>query len=90
MGEASDLSLFFMNGGDMMIEVRVFATLRQGRDKIITMDADDISCAGDIIQKLNIPENEVSILLINGFHQKPESTVKDGDIVALFPPVGGG
>lgn len=73
-----------------MIEVRVFATLRQGRDKIIMMDADGISCAGDIIQKLNIPKEEVSILLINGFHQKPESTVKDGDIVALFPPVGGG
>lgn len=90
MGEASDLSLFFMNGGDIMIEVRVFATLRQGRDKIIMMNANDISCAGDIIQKLNIPEDEVSILLINGFHQKPESNVNDGDIVALFPPVGGG
>ena len=38
----------------------------------------------------NIPQEEVSILLINGFHHKPESEVKDGDIVALFPPVGGG
>lgn len=73
-----------------MIEVRVFATLRKGRDKIIMMDADTVSCARDIIQKLDIPEEEVSILLINGFHQKPESLVKDGDIVALFPPVGGG
>lgn len=73
-----------------MIEVRVFATLRKGRDKIIMMDADIVSCARDIIQKLDIPEEEVSILLINGFHQKPESLVKDGDIVALFPPVGGG
>ena len=30
------------------------------------------------------------LLLVNGFHQKPETPVKDGDIVALFPPVGGG
>ncbi|MEE0510573.1 MAG: MoaD/ThiS family protein [Peptococcaceae bacterium] len=73
-----------------MIEVRVFATLRQGRDKIVMVDAENVACARDIIHQLNIPEEEVSILLINGFHQKPEAAVKDGDIVALFPPVGGG
>lgn len=73
-----------------MIEVRVFATLRQGRDKITLMEPDGISCAGDIIKRLDIPFEEVSILLINGFHQKLEMPVKDGDVVALFPPVGGG
>lgn len=73
-----------------MIEVRVFATLRVGREKIIMMNAEEVSCAGDIIRKLEIPPEEVSILLINGFHKKPEEPVKDGDIVALFPPVGGG
>lgn len=73
-----------------MIEVRVFATLRQGRDKITMINAGDVSCAGDILQKLNIPAEEVSILLINGFHSKPVDSVKDGDIIALFPPVGGG
>ena len=39
---------------------------------------------------LSIPSEEVSILLINGFHSKPEDPVKDGDVVSLFPPVGGG
>ena len=43
-----------------------------------------------VMTRMNIPDEEVSILLINGFHQKPESPVKDGDVVALFPPVGGG
>ncbi len=73
-----------------MIEVRVFATLRQGREKVTLFSPEGISCAGDIIRKLDIPVEEVSILLINGFHQKPETPVKDGDVVALFPPVGGG
>ena len=73
-----------------MIEVRIFATLRQGRDKITMLPADSISCAGDILQRLEIPAAEVSILLINGFHSKPEDAVKAGDVVALFPPVGGG
>lgn len=73
-----------------MIEVRVFATLRQGREKVTMLAPEGIACAGDILEKLHIPREEVSILLINGFHQKPETPVKDGDIVALFPPVGGG
>lgn len=73
-----------------MIEVRVFATLRQGREKVTLMEAEGLTCAADILQKLAIPAEEVSILLINGFHKKPEDPVKDGDIVALFPPVGGG
>ena len=73
-----------------MIEVRLFATLREGRGKIQHMDAAEIAVAGDIIRRLNIPMEEVAILLINGFHQKPETPVKDGDIVAIFPPVGGG
>ena len=54
------------------------------------LEPEGIACAGDILEKLHIPREEVSILLINGFHQKPETPVKNGDIVALFPPVGGG
>ena len=73
-----------------MIEVRVFATPRQGRDKVTMLPDEGISCAGDVLKILNIPPEEVSILLVNGFHQKPETPVKDGDILALFPPVGGG
>lgn len=73
-----------------MIEVRLFATLRQGRGKVQMLESTDFTCAGDIIRHLEIPAEEVAILLINGFHQKPETPVKDGDIVALFPPVGGG
>ena len=73
-----------------MIEVRVFATLRQGRDKVTMLPPEGIATAADILSRLDIPAEEVSILLINGFHRKPETPVKDGDIVALFPPVGGG
>ncbi|MCR5138396.1 MAG: MoaD/ThiS family protein [Oscillospiraceae bacterium] len=73
-----------------MIEVRFFATLRSGRGKITEVSADEVSTAGDILRRFEIPEEEVHILLINGFHSRPEAAVKDGDIVSLFPPVGGG
>ena len=73
-----------------MIEVRLFAGLRQGRQKIYQMESDSISTVQDIMDRLSIDRKEVNILLINGFHQKPEPEVKDGDIVSLFPAVGGG
>ena len=73
-----------------MIEVRLFATLRQGREKIVMLESQGFSTARDIIEHLDIPVGEVSILLINGIHKPLDAQVKDGDAVSLFPPVGGG
>ena len=73
-----------------MIEVRLFAGLRQGRQKIYQMETGSVKNVQDIMDALNIQRSEVNILLINGFHQKPETEVKEGDIVSLFPAVGGG
>ena len=73
-----------------MIEVRLFAGLRQGRQKVYLMEPNTIKNVQDIMDALNIQRNEVNILLINGFHQKPETEVKDEDVVSLFPAVGGG
>ena len=73
-----------------MIEVRLFAGLRQGRQKIYQMEPSSIATVQDIMDRLSIDRKEVNILLVNGFHQKPETEVHDGDIVSLFPAVGGG
>lgn len=73
-----------------MIDVQIFATLRDGREKKYLMEPDAIQCAKDVMDRLDISTEDVAILLINGRHAKPDATVKDGDIVALFPPTGGG
>lgn len=73
-----------------MIEVRLFATFRQGREKILFLEPGDFKDAKSIIDYLDIPVEEVAILLINGRHSKPHAPVNDEDVVALFPPVGGG
>ena len=73
-----------------MIEVRLFAGLHQGRQKIYFMEPDSVKNVQDIMDVLSIQRREVNILLINGFHQKPETEVRDEDIVSLFPAVGGG
>lgn len=73
-----------------MIDVRIFATLREGREKKYLLPAEDFHSAEDIINYLGIPVDEVAILLINGFHSKPVDAVRDGDMVSLFPPCAGG
>ncbi len=73
-----------------MIEVRFFSTLREGRGKIAQVPAEEASTAGELLRRFAISAEEVAILLINGFHSKPGDPVKDGDVISLFPPVGGG
>ena len=73
-----------------MIEVRLFATFREGREKILFLDAGEFKKAGDVLQHLNIPYEQVAIYLINGRHSKFTDSIKEGDVLAIFPPVGGG
>lgn len=73
-----------------MIEVRLFATFREGREKVLFLESDHYASVDSILTKLQIPASEVAILLVNGIHSKPDAPVKDGDIIALFPPIGGG
>ncbi len=73
-----------------MIEVRLFATFREGREKIVFLDAAKLACVGDILAEIEISPQQVAICLVNGFHANADTTVQDADVVALFPPVGGG
>lgn len=73
-----------------MIEVRLFATLRTGREKICFFSAEENHTTGDLLNRLNIPFEEAAIILVNGFHSGTDAEVKDGDLISFFPPVAGG
>lgn len=74
----------------MEVEVRLFATFREGREKKQKIEISENSRILDIINMLNIDENEVAIMLLNGRDGESNRRLKDGDIISLFPPVGGG
>ena len=84
------ISLLIKGNEYIMIEVRLFATFREGREKIYYMDAEKIKKASDALDILEIPKEEVAICLINGRHSSVDTEVQNGDILAVFPPVGGG
>ena len=72
------------------IEVRLFATFREGREKKYFLEVAEGSNILKIIDDLNIDEKEVSIMLLNGIDGDSSRKLSDGDVLALFPPVGGG
>lgn len=74
----------------MKITVKLFATLREGRFQIESLDFEQGVTVGRIIEKLNFPDHEVALMLVNGRHVEPDHVLREGDTLALFPPIGGG
>jgi adenylyltransferase/sulfurtransferase len=73
-----------------VIEVRLFATLRDGREKIYVFEPSEVTAGGEILKRLAIGVDEIKIYLINGRHSELDVPINDGDVVSIFPAVGGG
>lgn len=74
----------------MQVNVKLFATLREGRFKQEITELSDNSRVLDVLKKYELPLEEVAICLVNGRDADNEHTLQNGDTVSLFPPVGGG
>lgn len=72
------------------IEVRYFATLRKDGIKKEILSTNEDTTAKELIRDLDISMDDIAILLINGVRSEPETVLRDGDVISLFPPVGGG
>jgi molybdopterin converting factor small subunit len=44
----------------------------------------------DVLNYLNLPKGMAKILLLNGIQCKPESKLREGDVLSIFPPLEGG
>lgn len=74
----------------MEIKVRLFATLREGRGKEMINEYEEPISPKNIIDALGIDESDVAILLVNGRDGNLDQLLKAGDVLSIFPPVGGG
>lgn len=74
----------------MKVTVKLFASLRKGRFAVDDFDCQEGAAVGHILASLHIPEEEAAIIFINARHGGTDSPLKEGDLVAIFPPVGGG
>ena len=74
----------------MTVTVRLFAALRTGRFKEGRLELTEGSVVRDVLQHLDIPRETVGILLVNGTRPEPGRRLVQGDVVAVFPALGGG
>ena len=68
----------------------MFATLRVGRDKVVDVPWREGMDGYALLDSLGIGPKDVSIFLINGVASSCDTALKADDVIALFPPVGGG
>ena len=80
----------------MEIEVRVFAYFvdylphADRREKVTRIRIRADSRIIDVIEKLGIPCEEVSLVMCNDEQSRFQKVLKNGDIVGIFPPIAGG
>ena len=77
------------------VQAKLFATLRRYYPELaigeaMTVDLADDATVEELLEKLDLPRDEVKVVFVNGVIQKPQYSLSDGDEIGIFPPVGGG
>ncbi len=81
-----------MSENSINVTVKFFATLRQfgpTKEDLVIPENSEIKL---LFEKYKIPKEERrAIILVNGRPHKDLKTILyDGDIISIFPPIGGG
>ena len=76
----------------MRILVKLSTTLRDHVPdyKPTLNDVPEGTTVAEIVKRLNIPEKEIKIIMVNSRQSPLEAELHDNDRLALFPAVGGG
>ena len=74
----------------MKITVKLFATLRDFGPEIQEMDVSENSTIASVVASLSLPPDIPLLKIVNGVHSNPDALLQEGDVLALFPPIGGG
>ena len=81
-----------MINNNIEVTVKFFAMLRQYGPAKETIIIPKDSTVELIFKRYQIPKDvQQTIIIVNGKpHQNLDTTLKDRDIIAIFPPIGGG
>jgi molybdopterin synthase sulfur carrier subunit len=77
------------------VHVKLFATLRQqfpelGIGKSMPVEIPQGWSVNKLIDFLKLPAGQIKIIFVNNQMQRQDFVLNDGDLVSIFPPVGGG
>jgi sulfur carrier protein ThiS len=79
----------------MTVRVTLHAILRKflpvgAVDHTTSLELPDGATVADAIARLGIPPNHASMLVSGDEYLKPETPLRDGQQVNIFPPIAGG
>jgi molybdopterin synthase sulfur carrier subunit len=74
----------------MKITIKLFASLRDFGPDIQEKSVPASTTVASVVDTLSLPEEIPLLTIVNGVHTSPQAVLKEGDVLALFPPVGGG
>ena len=74
----------------MQVTVKLFASFRTGRTPIEICSYPAGATVADVVAEKGIPEAEIGIMLINSRHVHLDRLLAEGDVLAIFPLLGGG
>ena len=74
----------------MQLKVKLFATFRENREKEQVLNLPEKPGIRDVLLRLDIAEQEVAVIFVNGRSVPLDHPLQEGDTLSLFPPVGGG
>lgn len=84
----------------MQISFKLFASLTDylpqeaRRSNILMMEVAPDTSISQIIESFGLPPRLVHLVLVNGTYIQPEvrltHTLRDGDVLAIWPPIAGG
>ena len=74
----------------MRITVKLFASFRAGRFDLEEREYPDGTTIGQVADSISLPHHVIGIMMVNTRHAKLERELAEGDILAIFPLLGGG
>ena len=74
----------------MNIDVKLVGLFQTGRFKQQSRVYPAGTSVQDVFDDLQLPQQHLGIVLINGLHASSEAMLTDGDHLALLPLLGGG
>jgi molybdopterin converting factor small subunit len=73
------------------IQLQLFASLRKFMPPVADNYAIDAGITvGRLITQLDLPQDQVKLIFVNGVKAKMATILNGGERVGIFPPVGGG
>ena len=72
------------------LTIKLFASFQRGRFAVETRAYPESPTVGEIVDKLAIPRSEVGVMMVNGRNVEFDDRPAEGDVLAIFPIIGGG